>query len=164
MELVNPGIGLIFWMVIAFTLLLIILKKAAWKPVLNMLEKREDKITKALEEADIVREQMKQLSADNEKLLAQAKEERDAILNEARKISQKIQDEARQKAQEEEQRIIANAKENINIEKQKAIADIKNIIAELSIDIAENVVKTELSDKAKYTQYINSRVEGMKLN
>ena len=149
MELVSPGIGLIFWMLLSFSILLVILKKFAWKPVLNMLAKREEKITKALSEADEVRSQMNQLKADNERLLAQAKEERDAILNEARKVSQKMYDEAKVKAQEEGNRIIAAAKDEIEVEKQKAITDLKNKIAELSLEIAENVVKAELSDKDK---------------
>ena len=89
MELVSPGIGLIFWMLLSFSILLVILKKFAWKPVLNMLAKREEKITKALSEADEVRSQMNQLKADNERLLAQAKEERDAILKSAKKCMTK---------------------------------------------------------------------------
>lgn len=164
MELVNPGIGLIFWMLLSFTILLILLKKLAWKPILNMLSKREEKITNALNEANAAREQMKQLTADNERLLAQAKDERDAILNEARKVRDKMYEDAKLKAQEEGQRIIADAKESINIEKQKAITDIKNMIAEMSIEMAENIIKSELSDKAKHAQYVNARVEEMKFN
>ncbi len=164
MELVNPGIGLIFWMLLSFTILLILLKKLAWKPILNMLSKREEKITNALNEANAAREQMKQLTADNERLLAQAKDERDAILNEARKVRDKMYEDAKLKAQEEGQRIIADAKESINIEKQKAITDIKNMIAEMSIEMAENIIKSELSDKTKHAQYVNTRVEEMKFN
>ena len=107
---------------------------------------------------------MKQLTANNERLLAQAKDERDAILNEARKMRDKMYEDAKIKAQEEGQRIIADAKESINIEKQKAITDIKNLIAELSIEMAEDIVKSELSDKDKHTRYVNARVEEMKLN
>ena len=164
MELVNPGIGLIFWMLLSFSILLVLLAKFAWKPILNMLSKREEKITRALNEANEAREQMKQLTANNERLLAQAKDERDAILNEARKMRDKIYEDAKIKAQEEGQRIIADAKESINIEKQKAITDIKNLIAELSIEMAEDIVKSELSDKDKHTRYVNARVEEMKLN
>ena len=134
-------------MLLSFSILLILLAKFAWKPILNMLSKREEKITKALNEANEAREQMKQLTANNERLLAQAKDERDAILNEARKMRDKMYEEAKIKAQEEGQRIIADAKESINIEKQKAIADIKNMIAELSIEMAEDIVKSELSDR-----------------
>ncbi len=164
MELVSPGIGLTFWMLVSFLILVLILKKVAWKPILNMLSKREEEITTALNEANLAREQMRQLNADNERLLTEAKDERDAILNEARKVSQKMYDDAKQKAQEEGQRILADAKENIEIEKQKAITDIKNLIAEMSIDIAENVLKSELTDKDKQYQYINSRIDELKLN
>ncbi|MDR1792037.1 MAG: F0F1 ATP synthase subunit B [Bacteroidales bacterium] len=164
MELVKPEIGLIFWMTLSFLILLFILKKAAWKPVLKMLTKREDDITKALNEANLAKEQMKQLTIDNEKLLAQAKDERDAILSEARKISQKMYDDAKIKASEEGQRIIAAARENIDIEKQKAVADIKNMIAEFSLEIAEKVLQSELSDKNRQKDYIHQQIEHINLS
>ena len=164
MELISPDLGLIFWMTLSFLILLALLGKFAWKPVIKMLNQREEKITEALNEANLAREQMKQLTADNERLLLQAKEERDAILNEARKVSQKMYDEAKTKAQEEGQRIIESAKNDIGIEKQKAIVEIKNIIAENSIDIAEKIIQQELSDKAKAQQYATKRVNEISLN
>ena len=164
MELVNPDIGLIFWMTVSFLILLLLLGKFAWKPVLKMLQQRETKITDALNEAALVREQMQQLTADNQRLLAQAKDERDAILIEARKVSQKMYDDAKIKANEEGQRIIAAAKENIVIEKQKAIADLKNLVAELSLEIAENVIRLEFADKNRYNEYVRQRVDEITLN
>ena len=164
MELVNPEIGLIFWMVLSFLILLVLLRLFAWKPILKMLQQRETKITEALNEAVLVKEQMKQLTADNERMLVQAKEERDAILAEARKVSQKMYDDAKMKAHDEGQRIIADARENIAVEKQKAIIDLKNLVAELSIEIAENVIKSELSEKGRYSEYVNKRIEEITLN
>ncbi|MCL2130965.1 MAG: F0F1 ATP synthase subunit B [Lentimicrobiaceae bacterium] len=164
MELINPELGLIVWMTVSFLILLLLLGKFAWKPVLKMLRQREEKITEALNEAALTKEQMKQLTADNERLLAQAKDERDAILAEARKVSQKMYEDAKTKANEEGQRIIAAAKENIAVEKQKAIVDIKNLVAELSLEIAENVIKLEFSEKNRYDEYVHKRVGEIILN
>jgi F-type H+-transporting ATPase subunit b len=164
MDLVSPELGLIVWMTLSFLILLFLLGKFAWKPVLKVLRQREEKITEALNEANLAKEQMKQLTADNERLLVQAKDERDAILAEARKVSQKMYDDAKTKSNEEGQRIIAAAKENIAVEKQKAIADIKNLVAELSLEIAESVIKRELSDKNRYNEYVSSRVNEITLN
>ena len=164
MELVNPGIGLIFWMTLSFLILVFILGKFGWKPIMNMLKKREDSITQALEEANKTREEMKLLQADNEQLLKQAKEERDTILTEARKVSQNMYDNAKEKANEEAQHIIENAKENIHFEKMKAITEIKNTIGDLSIEIAEKIIIQELKDQNKHTNYVNKLVDEIKLN
>jgi F-type H+-transporting ATPase subunit b len=107
---------------------------------------------------------MKQLTADNERLLAQAKDERDAILLEARKVSQKMYDDAKTKANEEGQRIVSAAKESIAIEKQKAMTDIKNLVAELSLEIAESVIGQEFADKSKYNAYVTKRIDEIVLN
>jgi F-type H+-transporting ATPase subunit b len=164
MEIVAPDLGLIVWMTLSFLILFVLLRIFAWKPVLKMLNDREEKINVALNEANLAREQMKQLTADNERLLLEAKDERDAILNEARKVSQKMYDDAKTKAQEESQRIIASAKEDILIEKQKAITDIRNKIAEISLEIAEKVIEHELSNKHEHRQYINKRIEALHFN
>ena len=164
MQLITPDAGLVIWMTLSFLILLVLLRIFAWKPVLKMLHEREEKINRALNEANLAREQMKQLTADNERLLLEAKDERDAILNEARKVSQKMYDDAKTKAQEESQRIIASAKADILIEKQKAIADIRNTIAEISLEIAEKVVENEFADKQKHQQYISKRVEALNFN
>jgi F-type H+-transporting ATPase subunit b len=164
MGIVSPDLGLIVWMTVSFLLLLVLLRVFAWKPVLKMLNDREEKINVALDEANLAREQMKQLTADNKRLLLEAKDERDSILNEARKVSQKMYDDAKTKAQEESQRIISSAKEGINIEKQKAITEIRNMIAEISLEIAEKVIENELSDKQRHQKYINERVEALHFN
>ena len=164
MELVLPGVGLLFWMTLSFLILAFILGKFGWPVIVSSLEKRESKITEALEEADRTREEMKKLQANNELLLKEAKEERDAILSEARKLSQKMYDEAKEKANDEAQRILERAKESIHYEEMKAIAEVKNTIAELSLDIAGKVLAQELSDSEKRNSYVNQLVDQIKLN
>ena len=164
MELVLPGVGLLFWMTLSFLILAFILGKFGWPVIVSSLEKREEKITEALEEADRTRAEMKQLQANNEALLKEAKEERDAILAEARKVSQKMYDDAKDKANEEAQRILERAKENIHYEEMKAIAEVKNTIAELSLDIAGKVLAQEMTDNEKRNSYVNQLVDQIKLN
>lgn len=164
MELVSPGLGLIFWMTLSFLILAAILGKFGWPVIIKSLEKRESKITEALSEADKTREEMKRLQANNEQLLKQAKEDRDAILSEARKVSQKMYDDAKEKANEEARRILESAKENIHYEEMKAIAEVKNTIAELSVDIAAKILSQEMKESGRYSAYVNKLVDEIKLN
>ena len=164
MELIQPGLGLIFWMTLSFALVLFLLGKYAWKPIMKMLKEREESIDKALHAADKAREDMKSLKIDNEKLLAEAKNERDAILSEARKIREKMIDEARFKANEEARRIVENALERIENEKMAAITELKNQIALLSIEIAEKLVREELSHDKKQEELIKKMLDDIKAN
>jgi F-type H+-transporting ATPase subunit b len=164
MELIQPGIGLIFWMTLSFAAVLFILGKYAWKPIMKMLREREQTIDQALHAADKAREDMKQLRFDNEKLLKQAKEDRDAILNEARKIRDKIVEEAKVKASEEADRIVDSAKERIQNEKMAAVVDLKNQLATLSIEIAEKVLKEELAQGKKQEELISRLMKEVKFN
>lgn len=164
MELVLPGTGLIFWMTLSFLILAFILGKFGWPIIVKSLDNRETKITEALELADKTREEMKNLQANNEQLLKEAKEERDAILAEARKISQKMYDDAKDKANEEARRILESAKENIHFEQMKAIAEVRNTIAELSLEIAGKVLAEEMKENGKHTSYVNRLVDEIKLN
>jgi F-type H+-transporting ATPase subunit b len=154
MELVQPGIGLIFWMTLAFAILLWILAKFAWKPIMKGLKDRENSIEEALNEANKAREEMKELKFSNEQLLKEAKEERDSILRDARKVRESLIEEARAKANAEATRIIENAKENIQYEKMAAITEMKNELAKLSIEIAEKLLREELSDINKHKELI----------
>lgn len=164
MELVLPGTGLIFWMTLSFLILAFILGKFGWPIIVKSLDNRETKITEALELAEKTREEMKSLQANNEQLLKEAKEERDAILAEARKISQKMYDDAKDKANEEAQRILESAKENIHFEQMKAIAEVRNTIAELSLEIAGKILAEEMKENGKHTSYVNRLVDEIKLN
>ena len=164
MELVQPGLGLIFWMTIAFAILIWILTKFAWKPIMKGLKEREDSIDQALHAADKAREEMKELQFSNEQLLKEAKEERDNILRDARHVKENIIEEARVKANEEANRIIENAKESIQYEKLAAIHEMKNQLADLSIEIAEKILRQELSDKDKHNQLIERLLKEIKEN
>ena len=164
MELVTPGIGLLFWMTLSFGLLLFVLGKYAWKPIMKAIHEREDSIETALHAAEKAREDMLALKSDNELLLKQAKEERDAMLRDARKIKEGILEEARSKANDEGRRIIENARESIQFEKMAAITELKNQIAVLSIEIAEKVIEQELADKVKQQQFTEKLIDKIKLS
>jgi F-type H+-transporting ATPase subunit b len=164
MELVQPGLGLIFWMTLSFGILLWVLGKFAWKPIMKGLKDREQSIENALNEANLAREEMKLLQFSNEQLLREAKEERDNILREARKVKDSIMEEARERANTEAGRIIENARESIQYEKLAAIHDVKNQLAKLTIDIAEKLMQKELSDKKEQTKLIEKLLDEVKLN
>lgn len=164
MELIQPGLGLIFWMTLSFGTVLFILAKFAWKPILKSLKEREASIDEALHAADRAREEMKQLQFSNEMMLREAKNERDAILNEARKIREKMIDEARFKANEEANRIVENARERIENEKMAAITELKNQIALLSIEIAEKLIREELARDKKQEALIQKMLDNIKSN
>ena len=131
---------------------------------MKMLKEREDSIDQALHAADKAREEMKNLVSDNEKLLVEAKNERDAILGEARKIREKMIEEARNKANEESQRIVDNALERIENEKMAAITELKNQIALLSIEIAEKLVREELTHDKKQEELIKKMLDDVQSN
>lgn len=164
MELVTPSLGLIFWMTLSFLFLLFVLGKYAWKPVMKMLHEREQRIEDALSQAEIAREEMKQLKFSNELLLKEAKEQRDEILREARKIKESIIEEAREKANAEANRILENTRESIQFEKLAAITELKNEIASLSVEIAEKVLSAELSDKDKQNKLITRLLGDVNFN
>jgi F-type H+-transporting ATPase subunit b len=164
MELVNPGIGLIFWMTIAFAAILYILGKFAWKPILKALKERETSIEEALQAADKAKEEMKQLQFSNEQLLAEAKNERDAILAQARKIKDSIIEESKMKAHEEANRILVSAKENIENEKMAALTELKNQIGELALEVAKKILIRELADPEKQLEYTKQLLKDIKLN
>ena len=164
MELVNPGIGLIFWMTLAFGIVLWILAKYAWKPILKSLKDREDSIDQALHEADKARQEMKALKFSNEELLVEAKEERDKLFKQAREIKEKLIEDARLKANEESNRIIESARETIENEKMAAMIDLKNQIAKLSVEIAEKLLGRELDDEVKQKDYVDQLIKKANLN
>ncbi len=151
MQIVSPGIGLIVWMLIIFSLLFFVATKFIWPAILSGLKEREQEITDSLEEARRTREEMAALKSDNEALLKQAKEERDAIIREARMLKEKMLDEAKEQSVVEGQRLIEEAKKRIEQEKMAAITEVKNQVADLSIQIAEKLIRAELSDKQKDT-------------
>ncbi|MDD2634780.1 MAG: F0F1 ATP synthase subunit B [Bacteroidales bacterium] len=164
MELVNPGIGLIFWTGIIFALLLVILSKFAWKPINNMISKRNQSIEDALNQADLAREEMKKLQADNEKIFAEARVERDKILSEAREIKEQIVGQAKDEAQSEVDKIKKAATQEIKAQKTAAMEEIKNQVLDLSVLVAEKVIRKELEATPEQEQLIDNLLKDVKLN
>ena len=164
MELVKPEFGLIFWMVISFGLIMLILKKFAWKPILNMLHEREASIQSALDSAEKAKEEMKALQSSNEKILADARNERDLLLKDAREIREKMIADAKGIATKEGERMLTIARENIQNEKMAAITELKNQVASLSIEIAEKILKSELSSDEKQKSLVNTLLKDVNFN
>ena len=160
MDLFNDfSIGLFVWQTVLFLALLFLLRKYAWKPILGAVEEREEGIKNALEAADNAKKDMETLKADNEGILREAKAERDSILKEAREIKETIITEAKTQASEEADKVLASAREQINNEKLAAITELKNQVADLSIDIAEKVLKSELKDADKQKELVNNALK-----
>ncbi len=164
MDLITPGFGLVFWTAITFLILLTILRKFAWKPILGAVNEREESIKDALAEAEKARQEMENLKSDNEKILKEARAERDAMLKEAREIKDSMITEAKEEAKVQADKMIEQAKNTIQNEKLAAITDLKNQVADLSIDIAEKVVKKELSTKDKQLDLVEEMLGDIKLN
>jgi F-type H+-transporting ATPase subunit b len=164
MDLVSPGLGLIVWMTIAFLVVWIGLGKFAWPAILGTIKEREESIANALASADNARAEMEKLQSENEAILKQAREERDVILKEAKEIKDKMISDAKGQAQIEADKIVTSARENIESEKVAAMAEIKNHVAVLSIDIAEKILKSELGDTTKQKQLVDNLLDDIKLN
>jgi F-type H+-transporting ATPase subunit b len=163
-SLIEPGIGLIFWTSITFILLLVILGKFAWKPILGAIKTREESITKALASAESALKDMRELKSANEVILTQARTERDNLLKEARETKEAMVTEAKQKAQAEADRILSSAREQINIEKNAAVSELKKQVAILSIEIAEKILKSELSNDEKQKALVSNLMKDVNLN
>lgn len=164
MELLLPSIGLLFWTLIAFILVFLILKKFAWKPILTSLKERETGIANALSSAERVKAEMAQMQNENEALLAKAREERSAIIKEAKEASDKMIADAKERAKTEFDRILADAQVSIHQQKMAALTDVKNQVGNLVIEVAEKVLRRELSNKAEQENYIKKLAEDVKLN
>jgi F-type H+-transporting ATPase subunit b len=164
MDLITPGLGLVFWTVITFVILLLILRKFAWKPILGAVSDREDGIKDALAAADKARKEMENLHADNERILHEARAERELMLKDARDMKNKIVTDAKDEAQLQANKMIAQAQAAIQSEKKAAMAELKSHVAGLSIEIAEKVVRAELSNKDKQLKLIEDMLGEATLN
>ena len=164
-KLINDfSVGLFFWQTLLFVILVFFLRKYAWKPILNAVEEREDGIKNALDSAEKAKQEMENLNADNERILAEARIERDSLLKEAREMKNNIINEAKEQAGSEADRILSTAKEQINNEKMKAITELKNSVADLSIDMATMVLKSELKNSEKQKQLVTEALKEVNLN
>ncbi|MCS6824692.1 MAG: F0F1 ATP synthase subunit B [Cytophagaceae bacterium] len=164
MDLILPGFGLLFWQTVIFVLVLIILGRFAWKPIMKALNERERVIEDALSAAEKAKEEMKKLQADNEALLQQARQERDKILKDAQSSANHIISEARDKATEEANRIIESARALIITEKNAALAEVKNTASALSLEIAEKLLKYNLSNDESQKRLVQEYLKESKLN
>jgi F-type H+-transporting ATPase subunit b len=164
MELVKPAFGLVFWMLVSFSIIVFLLKKFAWPVILGSLQEREKSISDALNAAEKAKQEMANLRSDNEKLLAEARNQRDLILKEARDAKESIINEARTKATEEADRLLRLSREQIQNEKMAAITDLKNQVATLSIEIAEKVIRQQLSNDEKQKQLVQDMLKDIKMN
>lgn len=164
MDLVTPEIGLIFWTTVSFLVLLFILGKFAWKPILNSVNDREEGIKNALASAEDAKKEMQNLKSDNELILKEARAERDAMIKEAREIRENMISEAKEDAKEQASKMIESAVVAIDQEKQAALAHLKKEVAELSIGIAEAVVKKELSSIDEQNKLVEGMLKDITLN
>lgn len=164
MNLVTPDFGLLFWQSLIFFTVLFILAKFAWKPIVKALEERENVIADALGAAEKAKEEMKALQASNEKMLQEARLERDKMVKEAQATANSIIAEAKEKATEEAERIVYNAKALIETEKNAALSEVKNTAANLSLQIAEKLLKKNLSEDDSQKALVNEYIKEAKLN
>jgi F-type H+-transporting ATPase subunit b len=158
------SLGLFFWQSVLFIALVLLLKKFAWKPILDAVNDREEGIKNALESAEAAKKEMQSLNADNERILKEARAERDSLLKDAKEIKDKIISEAKGEAKAQASGIIDAAKAAIEIEKQAAISDLKTQVAHLSIKIAEKVVKRELASKEDQLALVDKMLGDVTLN
>ena len=164
MDLLTPDLGLLFWQVVVFLALFLILRTFAWKPIADSLHERENNIQSALDLAEKTRIEMNALKADNEKLLAQARSEREVILRGAKEIADKMVADSREKAAAEGQRMLEQARESMQNERQALVAQMKKEVVTLSLEIAEKVLRKELSDKSSQEKLVSDLVSNSRLN
>lgn len=164
MDLLTPELGLFFWTLIAFLVVFYILKKYAWAPILKSLGERESGIAESIATAEKVRNEMNQLKSDNEQLLAEAREQRTLILKEAKEAKDRIVSEAKEQAKTEANKIIIEAQQQIQQQKMAAITEVKNEIGKLAVDVAEKILRKQLSTAEGQDAYMKLLAEEIKLN
>ncbi|MDB5190824.1 MAG: synthase subcomplex subunit [Segetibacter sp.] len=164
MELLQPGLGLVVWTLLAFLIVFFILKKFAWKPILSSLKERETGIAESLATAERVRGEMAALKNENEAMMAAAREERAKMVKEAKDISDRMITDAKEKAKKEYDRILVEAQAAIQQQKNAALIDVKNQVGKLVIEVSEKVLRRELSHKQQQEQYIAELAEEVRLN
>lgn len=164
MDLLTPGTGLILWQAFVFLLLVFLLAKFAWKPILGSLKEREESIQQALDSAEKAKLEMAALKSDNEKLLREAREERDKILKEAREAANRLHDQAQADAKKNADKIIEDAKAIIQTEKNAALRDVKSQVAMFSLEVAERLIKANLKDDKAQKDLAETFIKDLKLN
>jgi F-type H+-transporting ATPase subunit b len=164
MELVTPGFGLVFWTTVSFLILLVLLRKFAWKPILSAVNDREESIEEAIQQAQKAREEMANLKADNERILNEARAERDHMLKEARDIRDNMINESKDVAKNEADKIMTSAREAIENEKKAALTELRNTVGTLAIEVAEKVLRDELTNTDKSKKLVDEFLSEIELN
>jgi len=164
MDLIIPSAGLIFWQLIGFLALLFILIKFAWKPMLASLAEREESIDGALKSAEQARNEMANLKAENEKLLQEARLERDVILKKAQEASVKMIEDAKAESSKQGAQLIEAAKAVIETEKKAALTEVKNQVAMLTLDVTEKLLRKKLGDDKAQVELVDQFIKDLKLN
>lgn len=164
MDLLLPHLGLIFWTLLSFLIVFFILKKFAWKQIIDGLNERESNIANSIASAEKVKAEMAQLKSDNETLLQSAREERSNMLKEAKEIKDKMINDAKDEAKAQAAKIINDANAAIQQQKMAALTDIKNQVGKMVVEVSEKILRRELSDKAQQEIYISKLAEDIKLN
>lgn len=162
--LLMPSLGFFFWTLVAFLVVLFILKKFAWKPIIATLNEREKTIADSIESAERVKAEMAQLKNENEVLMAKAREERALILKEAKEMKDRIVNEAKEQAKTEANKIFVDAQAAIQAQKMAALTDVKNQVGTLVIEVTEKILRRELADKAQQESYIRQLADDVKMN
>lgn len=146
LSLTTPAIGLVFWTSVVFIILFVLLAKFAWKPILGAVKQREENIDNALKSAERAKEELNALQSKNEDLLKEAREERDNLIKDAKAAKEKMIEDAKNVASAEADKILANARETINIEKNAAMTELKNTVGTMALEIAETVIREKLAN------------------
>ncbi|MCC5919056.1 MAG: F0F1 ATP synthase subunit B [Cyclobacteriaceae bacterium] len=162
--LVTPEIGLIFWMTLTFLIVLFLLKKFAWTPIMQALKDREETIEGALSQAQKAKEEIANLKSQNEQLLKEARMERDKIISDANTASKQIIEKAQEEAKVQANKIVKDAKNSIEAEKKAALTEVKNLVAELSIDISEKILREKLSDDKSQEALVGKYLKDLNVN
>jgi len=164
MELLTPHLGLILWTLIAFLIVLYVLGKYAWKPILKSLDDREKNISDSILSAEKMKKEMAQMQSENEALLEKAREERSQMMKEAKEMRDKIIQDAKEQARKETNKIVADAQSVINQQKMAAITDLKNQVGNLVLEVSEKVLRRELNNKEEQEKYIQQLAQNIELN
>jgi F-type H+-transporting ATPase subunit b len=164
MELVTPGIGLLFWMLFSFSLLLFVLGKFAWKPILNSIRDRDKSIADALKSAEDARKEVLQVEQDKEKILAQARQEKEAMLRDAAALKSQLVQEARNVAQVEARKVLEEARKAIENERKQAFAGLKDQVALFSVSIAEQILRQKLESNPEQSKLIDEMLKDVNAN
>ena len=164
MELLTPGIGLVFWQIVVFVLLFILLAVFVWKPVTEALRAREGMIEDSLKAAELAKEEMEQIKADNEYLLQEARVERDEIIKKATEAANQIKEDAKAETKKISDKMIGDAKSAIETEKKAALGEVKNLVSSLSLEIAERVIREKLADDKAQKALVEKFVKEVKVN